>query len=86
MTEPPRGRVERLAVAEGGAMRMMGAADHMREVMGPFGPDNSMRQAVMTVWRFLPDAERSPEAVEREARRLLERAIRDLREDTEAFA
>lgn len=86
MTEPPRDRLERIAVTQGsGVARALGPADHMREMMGPFGPDNSMRQTLMTVWRFLPEEGRSPDRVEQEARRLLERAVRDLREDAEVF-
>lgn len=62
-----------------------GPAEHMRQFMGPFGPDNAMRQALTTIWQYLPDGARTPDRLEQEARRLLERALQSLRDDQAAF-
>ena len=86
MTEPRREDIERRVEASSRSENIgaVGPA-HLREVMGPFGPDSAMRQAVATIWRYLPEGSRSMERVEEEARRLLERSLRDLREDFGAF-
>jgi hypothetical protein len=57
----------------------------MRDVMGPFMVDQAVRQAILQCWMSLPEGERSPERVEQEILRLMQRALRDMREDVAAF-
>ena len=57
----------------------------MREHMGPFGADQAARSLVTTFWRMLPEGERTPERVEAEVRRLLERTLTEYQEDSCAF-
>jgi hypothetical protein len=63
----------------------------MAEFLGPaefFGPgqvDQTVRQAVQMCWMALPKPKRSIGEVERQIRRLVDRALKDLREDREAF-
>jgi len=59
--------------------------DSMREWMGPLMADNAVRNAIQQCWTALPEAERSPERVEQEILRLVQRALRDLKEDAAAF-
>ena len=61
------------------------AANMMREVMGPQAVDQFIRQAVSTCSMMLPEEDRTVEALEREVRRLVDRALKDLREDMTAF-
>lgn len=53
-----------------------------------FGPnmvDTQVRQALQTCWMMLPAAKKSLDGLETEFRRLVDRALRDAREDGEAF-
>jgi hypothetical protein len=55
---------------------------------GFFGPhqiDQSIRQAVQFCWMCLPKERRTPEELEKQVRRLVDRALKDFREDREAF-
>ena len=56
-----------------------------REVWGPQAVDQFIRQAVSTCWMMLPPEQKTAEAVEREIRRLVDRAMKDFREDMAAF-
>lgn len=47
--------------------------------------DGSIRQAINMCWTALPKERRNADEVEKEIRRIVERAIRDLREDSAAF-
>jgi|GEM_PF-1667801 hypothetical protein len=57
----------------------------MREMLGPLGVDQAVRQAITQCWMMLPEDERSPERVEKEIRRLVQRALEDMQEDAAAF-
>lgn len=57
----------------------------MREMFGPLGVDQAIRQAITQCWMMLPESERSPERVEKEIRRLVQRALEDMKEDAVAF-
>jgi hypothetical protein len=55
---------------------------------GMFPPaqiDQLIRQAVQFCWMTLPRDYRSADEVEKQIRRLVDRAIRDMREDLQAF-
>ncbi|HLF08453.1 MAG TPA: hypothetical protein VI789_03800 [Dehalococcoidia bacterium] len=57
----------------------------MRETSGPFGVDNSVRNAISTCWRTFPENDRSPERVEAEVLRIVRRALDDFKADAAAF-
>lgn len=57
----------------------------MREMLGPLGVDQAVRTAITQCWMMLPESERSPERVEKEIRRLVQRALEDMKEDAAAF-
>lgn len=59
--------------------------DSMREMLGPGMVDQQIRSSVSTCWMALPKERRNVEEVERQMRRLFERAMKDLREDAERF-
>ena len=61
------------------------AADRMAEMFGPAQIDQSIRQAVQICWMGLPKERRSVDEVEAQVRRIVERALRDFREDRKAF-
>ena len=63
-------------------------ADAARRLQGMFGPqqvDQEIRQAIQVCWMALPPERQNVDEVEREIRRLVDRALRDLREDAERF-
>ncbi len=47
--------------------------------------DQAIRQAIIHCWMILPEAERSPEKVEKDVLRLVQRALEDMKEDAVAF-
>jgi len=56
-----------------------------REFLSPTMVDQNIRQAIQFCWMSLPTARRNPDELENEIRRLVERAIRDFREDHHRF-
>ena len=60
-------------------------AKKMRDLFGPGQVDQHFRQAVHVCWMMLPEDRRSVDELEKQVRRIMERAFKDLREDTEAF-
>ncbi len=61
------------------------AAERMAEMFGPAQIDHMIRQAVHFCGVGLPKERRSTDEVEVQVRRIVERALRDFREDREAF-
>ncbi len=59
--------------------------ERMRAFWGPQAVDQHIRQAISTCWEMLPRERRTAAAVEREIRRIVDRALRDLNEDITAF-
>jgi hypothetical protein len=57
----------------------------MAEMFGPAQIDQQIRQAIQFCWIGLPKERRTIEEVESQLRRIFERALRDFREDHEAF-
>lgn len=57
----------------------------MTDVMGPQAVDQLVRQAITTCWMLLPEGKKTVADVEREIRRLVDRALANLREDARAF-
>jgi len=57
----------------------------MRDMMSPLAVDGVLRGAIQNCWMMLPEEERSPERVEQEILRILQRVLKDLKEDAAAF-
>jgi len=57
----------------------------MHDVLGPGQIDASLRQTLQTLWMIMPADKKNVDAVEKEFRRLVDRALRDLREDSDLF-
>jgi len=55
------------------------------EMMGPHAVDQQIRQAISMCWMALPAGRKSVEMVEAEIRRIVERALKDLKEDASVF-
>ena len=71
---------------------MMSSADHdpeagkqMREMFGPGQVDQQFRQAIHLCWMMLPEDQKTIDEVEKQVRRIMERAFKDLREDAGQF-
>jgi hypothetical protein len=61
------------------------AAENMAALFGPQQIDHSVRQALHFCWMSLPKERRTPEELEKQFRRIVDRALKDFREDREAF-
>ena len=57
----------------------------MRDMFGPQAVDQAIRQAISTCWMVLPDDKKNVASVEAEIRRIVERALENLREDSRVF-
>lgn len=60
-------------------------ADNMRGMFGPGHVDQSVRQAIQFCWMMLPQDVKTVDELEKQFRRIVDRAIKDLRDDFEAF-
>lgn len=61
------------------------AREAMRNMLGPQALDQAIGQAISTCWMMLPEKKKSVAAVEVEIRRVVDRALANLREDASAF-
>ena len=61
------------------------AVERMAGMFGPAQIDHQIRQAIQFCWMGLPKQRRSVEEVEVQIRRIVDRALRDFREDRQAF-
>lgn len=61
------------------------AEEKMAEFFGPEQIDHQIRQALSFCWISLPKDRRSIDEVEKEIRRIVDRALKDFREDRQAF-
>ena len=59
--------------------------ERMAELFGPGHVDQLVRQAIQQCWMLLAKEKRTPEALESQLRRLVDRALKDFREDLDAF-
>lgn len=59
--------------------------EKMRDFFNPSQVDHSVRQALQMCWMVLPKDKRNAEELERQFRRIVDRALEDMREDDEAF-
>lgn len=74
--------IEKFPEGEGDAE---GAADRMLEFFGPSQVDFTVRQAIHFCWLGLPKDRKNVEGLEQLFRHIVERALKDFREDSEAF-
>jgi hypothetical protein len=47
--------------------------------------DQAVRQAIQSCWMSLTKERRTPDELEKQIRRIVDRALKDFREDREAF-
>ncbi|HEV8379326.1 MAG TPA: hypothetical protein VGP99_10790 [Tepidisphaeraceae bacterium] len=59
--------------------------DAMYDMMGPGHVDHFVRQSIQQLWMVLPEGRRTVDEVEKQFRRIVDRALKDLREDATAF-
>jgi hypothetical protein len=57
----------------------------MRAMMGPHAIDGQIGQAISLCWTMLPEEKRNVASLEAEIRRIVERALKNLREDAASF-
>ena len=64
-----------------------GGDDHekMRKFMGPQAIDEQVRSAIHMCWMMLPPEKKNIEEVEKHVRKIVDRAFRDLRADSDSF-
>jgi hypothetical protein len=60
-------------------------AKSMSEMFGPGQVDDQIRRAITFCWMMLPRDRKTVDELEKQIRRIVNRALKDLREDTEAF-
>jgi hypothetical protein len=61
------------------------AEQQMADFFGPGQVDTTVRQAIHFCWMALPKDRKTVDEVELQLRRIMDRAIRDFREDFAAF-
>jgi hypothetical protein len=76
---------EPLAKPSAGKKKRRFPQEQMREWSGPQAVDQAIRGAIATCWMMLPADQKSAAVVEAQIRRLVDRALRDFREDCQAF-
>jgi hypothetical protein len=57
----------------------------MRDFFGPQQVDQMVRQAIQFCWFSLPPEKQTVDEVESQVRRIFDRALHDMREDSEYF-
>lgn len=62
------------------------AAAKMAEMFGPGQIDQMIRQGVQFCWMALPKDRKNMDELETQIRRIVDRALRDFREDREQFS
>jgi hypothetical protein len=61
------------------------SADRLRSLMGPGQVDQAIRQAIQFAWMMLPNDKKTVAEDERVIRQVVDRALKNFREDAEAF-
>ncbi len=59
--------------------------ESLAEFFGPQQIDTTIRQAITFCWMAIPKGKRSADELERQIRRIVDRALEDFREDQAAF-
>ncbi|MGD0139710.1 MAG: hypothetical protein ABSD28_12600 [Tepidisphaeraceae bacterium] len=61
------------------------AYKRMADFFGPAHVDHAIRQTIQFCWMSLPRKRKNIDELEKQVRRILDRALRDFREDSEQF-
>jgi hypothetical protein len=61
------------------------AANRIQAMLGPQAVDRQIRSAIQFCWMSLPAKKKTVDSVEKEIRRVVERALRDFRKDSTSF-
>ncbi len=61
------------------------ARERMADFFGPWQVDQTIRQAIHFCWMALPKDRKSADELEKQIRRIVDRALKDFREDSEQF-
>ena len=61
------------------------AAEKTADFFGPGQVDQTVRQAIHFCWMALPKERRNADELEKQVRRIVDRALRDFREDGDQF-
>jgi hypothetical protein len=59
--------------------------EKIRHIFNPEMIDMSLRNAIRNTWMVLPKEKRTIDEAEKQIRRMVDRAFRDMREDFESF-
>jgi hypothetical protein len=62
------------------------AAEKMAAIFGPGQIDHMIRQGVHFCWMALPKDRKNVDELEKQIRRIVDRALKDFREDQEQFS
>lgn len=62
------------------------AAEKMAEMFGPGQVDQMIRPGIHFCWMSLPKDRKNADEVERQIRRIVDRALKDFREDRDQFS
>lgn len=60
-------------------------AERMADFFGPGQVDQTVRQAIHFCWMALPKDRKTADELEKQIRRIVDRALKDFREDSEQF-
>jgi hypothetical protein len=60
-------------------------AKKLQAMLGPGQVDQMFRQAIQLCWMALPEDKRTLDELERQIRRMMDRAVKDMREDADQF-
>ena len=61
------------------------AQERMAEMFGPAQIDQMIRNGIQFCWMALPKNRKNQEELEKQIRRIVDRALKDFREDREQF-
>ncbi|MFL5329352.1 MAG: hypothetical protein ACJ8C4_10600 [Gemmataceae bacterium] len=61
------------------------AQERLRTFFSPQQVDQQIRQAIQFCWMALPPDQQNVDGVEKQIRRIVDRALRDFREDADSF-
>jgi hypothetical protein len=61
------------------------ASEAIRSMLSPQHVDQQIRQAIQFCWMVLPPEKRTVAEVEAQIRRIVDRALQDLRDDASSF-
>ena len=61
------------------------ADERMAAMFGPAQVDQAIRQAIQFCWMGLPKDRRTADELEAQIRRIVDRALKDFRDDSRAF-